>query len=218
MATGWGSADLLRRFNQMAGRGANTADAITPDMKYQYLADAQDSVLTKIASIVPKVLYQPPAQLTSADGGLTWTYGTDGNGYELFPIGKAHIFSSLNAIPNYPWQPGVDYLDQGTSIRMPNNSPWTGQLWWYGIKPPGMLSANVAPILQPPSARILIVIEAARAFGERGAVNPALVDAMDKRWANEFGPTMTMIRTHVRGTPGQWGMVSVNSTLLARNY
>ena len=196
--TGWNSADLLRRFNVLAGRP--DADGMTPAKKFAYLADAQDSVLTKIASIVPNVLYGAPAALTSSDGGYTWTFGTDGDGYELFPIGKAHIYPDLQSIPTAPLRPGIDYLDEGTRIRMPNQVPWDGTLYWYGITPPGLLSATVAPVLQPPSARILIVIEAVMQFAESAGRDPNLADQMRVRWARDWGPSMTMIRTHLRGT------------------
>lgn len=195
--TGWQSADLLTRFNQLAGRP--DADAIPDATKYQYLADAQQSVVAKIASIAPRVLYNPPTAMTTADGGYTFTFGTDGNGYPLFPMGKTGIFPSLVSIPDYPWQPGIDYLDEGVQIRMPNNRQWSGPLYWYGITPPQQMSATVQPVLQPPPARILIVIEAVRTFAEEFARNPALVSTMENKWANEFGPWMTQLRRHFRG-------------------
>lgn len=206
--TGWDSADLLRRFNALAGRPP--ADAVTDAQKYGYLADAQDFVLTQIEGIVPRVLYGPPVQLVTADGGYTFTFGLDGDGYALFPSGKAGIFPSLDAIPSYPWVPGVDYLDEGTRIRMPNQTAWQGRLYWYGITPPQEISATVQPMLQPPASRILIVIEAVRQFAESYARNPDLASMMDRQWARTFGPQMTAIRTHFRGSQqgvsGGWGL------------
>jgi hypothetical protein len=154
----------------------------------------------QIEGIVPRVLYGPPIPLVTTDGGYTWSFGTDGDGYALFPSGKAQIYSALDAIPSYPLVPGVDYLDQGTSIRMPNNTAWNGQLYWYGITPPPELNATNNSVIQPPTARILIVIEAVRAFAESYARNPDLVTMMDRQWNRTFGPTMTAIRTHFRGS------------------
>lgn len=196
----WQSSDLLSRWNRLAGRP--TADAMSNTEKYQRLADAQESVLSKIAGIVPNVLYGAPTAMTTADGGYTWTFGTDGNGYPLFPLGKAQIYQSLDAIPNYPWIPVRDYLDEGTQIRIPNNMQWSGTLYWRGITPPQEMSDTVQPILQPPSARILIVIEAVRTYAEEVDRNSGLADRMQAKWDSEFGPAMTMIRKHFRGARG----------------
>lgn len=196
--TGWESSDLLARFNSLAGRP--DVDAVTDAQKYRYLGDAQQFVLTQIEGIVPRVLYGPPVQLVSTDGGYTWSFGTDGDGYPLFASGKAGIFEDPSCIPDYPLRPGVDYLDEGTQIRFPNNTTWNGTLYWYGITPPQEMSATVQPILQPPSARILIPIEAVRSFAESYDRNPGLAQAMDRQWARQFGPTMTAIRTHFRGS------------------
>ncbi len=196
-SSGWESSDLLAMFNRMAGRPSS--DAITDSSKYARLAEAQSSIITKIAGVAPKPLYGDPTLMTSSDGGYTFTFGLDGNGYPLFPTGKARIYIDLVSIPNAPLRPGVDYLDEGTQIRMPNNMPWGGTLYWYGITPPELMSATVQPVLQPPTARILIVIEAVREFAEEFGRNEKLMASMDRRWDREWGPTMTMIRTHFRG-------------------
>lgn len=203
--TGWSSADLLSRFNLLAGRptGSGAVDSIDDPTKYQYLADAEQYVITRIAAIKPSILYGAPQALTTADGGLTFTFGTDGNGYELFPMGRAQIYPSLNAIPGYAWQPGIDYLDQGTSIRMPNNTPYAGTLYWYGITPTQQLSAIVEPVLMPPSSRQLIVIYAVKTFAESANVrNADLADRMSVRFELEFGQNATMWRKHFSGGGG----------------
>jgi hypothetical protein len=195
--TGWDSSDLLTRFNAYAGRP--TTDGITDAQKYQRLADAQNAVLVEIANVVPRIQYGAPTAMTSADSGYTWTFGTDGNGYSLFPLGKASIYPSLDAIPDYPWQPGIDYLDEGTQIRMPNHVPWTGSLYWYGMTQPQAMSASVQPVLSPPGARILIVIKAVQEFAEEYLRNAALADQMQIRWDREWPKYATMFRKHFRG-------------------
>lgn len=181
----------------MAGRPA-TSDAIGDPVKYGFLADGQDSVLTEIAGIVGKVLYGAPIAMTTADSGLTWTFGTDGNGYPLVPL-SAHVYPSLNAIPDYPWNPGQDYLDEGSTIRMMNNIPYSGTLYWQGVTPPQQISATVQPILNPPAARILIVIRAVQQYADEAARNPDLSGQMEVRWMKEFPKQMTLIRKHFRG-------------------
>lgn len=198
--TGWQSSDLLTRFNQMAGRP--TTDAITPAEKYVRLADAHDVVLQRIATLCPSVLASAPVTMASSDGGYTWTFGTDGNGYATFPLG-GRIYPTLSSIPDYPWIPGRDYLDEGTTVRMPNNVPWTGSLYWYGVTPPQAISATVQPVIQPPPARILVVIEAVRSFAEEYVRNGALADEMSAKWDREWPVQITVIRKHLRG--GRYG-------------
>lgn len=194
--TGWQSSDLLIRWNRLAGRPP--ADAISDTVKYLSLADGQDAVLTEIAAIAPKTLYGAPTAMTTADNGLTWTFGVDGNGYPAVPL-AAHVYPSLNSIPDYPWTPGTDYLDEGVQIRMMNNVPYTGTLFWQGIVPPQQISATVQPVIQPPAARILICIKAVQAYAEEAVRNGALSDQMQIRWDREFPKQMTLIRKHFRG-------------------
>lgn len=196
--TGWQSTDLLTRFNQVAGRP--TTDAITAAQKYVFLSDGQESALAEIAGITPRQLYGAPTAMTSSDGGLTWSFGTDGNGYALFPMGRASIYPSLNAIPDYPWRPGVDYLDRGTTVVMPNNIPWSGALYWVGITPPVQIDATNQPIIQPPPARTLIVTRSVQQFAEQFLRNAALADQMQIRWDRDFPKYMTMIRKHFSGS------------------
>lgn len=194
--TGWQSSDLLTRFNALAGRPV--ADSITDAQKYQRLSDAQDAVITRIAAIYGKQQNAVPTAMTSTDGGFTWQFGVDGNGYPLYPLG-AKIFPLLTAIPNYPWTPGIDYLDEGTQIRMPNALQWTGPLYWYGVAGPPAITATVQPVIVPPPARILIVIDAVRSFAEEYLRNAPLVDQMEIKWAREWPNQMTSIRRHLRG-------------------
>jgi hypothetical protein len=199
--TGWQSSDLLARFNLLAGRP--TVDAITDATKYQYIADGEQYTIGRISSIKPSVLYGAPAQMTTADGGLTYTFGTDGNGYPLFPMGRATIYPSLSAIPGYAWTPGIDYLDEGITIRMPNNTPYAGPLYWYGITPSQQLSASVQPVLMPPPIRILSVIDGVKNFAESANVrNAELADRMATRFEKEFGEAMTLLRKHFSGGGG----------------
>lgn len=200
--TGWQSSDLLTRFNLIAGR-SSTGDAILDPTKYQYIADGEQYTITRIASIKPSILYGAPAALTTTDGGYTFTFGTDGNGYALFPMGRARIFPSLAAIPSAPWNPGTDYLDEGVQIRMPNNTPYTGTLYWYGLTPTQQISATVQPMLQPPEIRILDVIQAVKNFAESAGVrNAVLADRMTVRYEREFGDAITMLRKHFKGGGG----------------
>lgn len=195
--TSWTSASCLTRFNTLAGRP--TTDSITDAQKYVFLSDGQEAVITELSSIAPQVLYPAPIAMTSADSGYTWTFGTDGNGYALFPMGRAQIYPSLNAVPDYPWRPGVDYLDEGTTIRIPNNVAWTGTLYWRGMTQPAQMTASVEPVLQPPSSRTLLVTKAVQLFAEQFLRNAALADQMQVRWDRDWPVQMTAIRKHFSG-------------------
>ncbi len=195
--TGWQSADLLTRFNSYAGRPIT--DGITDASKYERIADGQEAVIAELAAVAPRSLYGAPTAMTSADGGYTWTFGTDGNGYANFPLGNASIYPNLDAVPDYPWQPGLDYLDEGTTIRIPNNIAWQGPLYWYGITAPQRISASVQPSIMPPQARVLIVIQAVIIFASEFERTPALVDEMNARWDTQWPKYATVLRKHFRG-------------------
>ncbi len=195
-SVGWQSSDLLTRFNQTAGRPAT--DAITDPAKYIFLSDGQEAVITEVAGVMPKPLLGAPTLMTSADGGYTFTFGTDGNGYALFPI-ATKIYPSLNAIPDYPWKPGIDYLDEGVQIRMPNNIAWSGSLYWRGITLPQQISASVQPVIQPPPSRTLIVTKGVQLFAEQFLRNAALADQMEIRWQRQWPKHCTMMRRHFSG-------------------
>lgn len=210
----WKSADLLSRFQALAAIPTNTV--LTPDQQYVFLSDAQQYVLDRIASISPRTLYGDPVEMLSSDGGLTYGFGNDSVGEPLMPIGKATIYSSLASIPGGSWRPGIDYLDEGVTIRMPNNVPFAGPLFWYGVTPVESLSASIQPIMQPPASRSLIVTWAVKEYAETGGPrNPELADRMEVRFEREFGIHMTMLRKHFSngGGLGSLLMPYMSSTL-----
>ena len=190
------SADLLAMFNRLAGRP--DSDAITDPEKYQWLADAQQTVVSEIAAIAPHVLIGAPIAMTTADGGQTWTFGTDVNGNAILPLGKTGVYPSLVSIPDDPWAQEFDYLNEGTRIRLPGNASYPGPLYWQGITPPVDLTATVQPVLNPPAARELIAIKAVKDFAESAEQNQALAAAMAARWAHAFPRWMLALRTQFR--------------------
>jgi hypothetical protein len=193
---GYESSDLLAWFNRLAGRP--DSDALTDPVKYQWLADAQQSVVSRIAAIIPRVLYGAPALLTTADSGKTFTFGTDTNGDAITPMGKVGIYTSLESVPDSPWVEGVDYLAEGVRIRIPGNQAYAGSLYWRGITPPVDLSASVEPVLQPPPARELIVLKAVQDFAESAEQDLTLAAAMHGRFTLAFASWMLTYRTQYR--------------------
>jgi hypothetical protein len=125
-----------------------------------------------------------------------FTFGTDLNSDPLFPIGKVRIFQSLSAYPDYPLMEGIDYLDEGNQIRMPNNTTYGGTLWWRGIAPPIAISASNQPTLTPPNFRLLIVFEAVRRYAlEGGTRNAELHDSMDAEYTKMFAQYCLVLKT-----------------------
>lgn len=206
---GYTSTGLLSRFNLWAGRpdsvtNPSAVDAIPDAVKYMYLADGEQYTIGRISSISAKILYGAPRAMQTSDGGLTWTFGYDDDGNLMFPMGRTSIYTALACLPSFALRPDYDYLDEGTRIRCMNNVPITGPLYWYGLQPTGQMSATNQPVLQPAPMNVLSVIKAVAAFAEAGNIrNAALSDRMTLRYEREFGPLMTLVRKHLRGSgPG----------------
>lgn len=189
MPATWTSADLLSRWNRLAGRPA-TGDVLADATKYQYLSDAQQEVIADLAAIAPWTLYQKAAYgslptLTTTDNQV-FTFGNDVNGNPLFPQGKAMIYPALSSIPDAPWREGWDYLNEGTQIRIPNNGTYTGTLYWRGIAPVLDLSASNEPALLPVASRVLILYKAVWYYATEGNRKPDLAASMEKMYKERW--------------------------------
>ena len=198
--TGWQSSDLLTKFNQYTGRLAS-GDTITDATKYQYLADAQQEVIGEMVALAPKPFLTAPFDIsTNTVDNKVFTFGVDGDGYPAFPM-NCRIYPTASAIPDWPLIPGVDYLDEGTQIRMPNNLTLLyPNLYVYGVFVPQEMSASVQPVLQPPPARILIALRGASNFLLTNAVrNENAADRLEAKYRQNFNFWITTIRKHFRG-------------------
>ena len=192
------SANLLTRFNQLSGRPAS-GDSISDADKYIRLTDAQNVVLADAASRVPKAFvskaaYSAMPTLTTTDQQV-FTFGTDLNTDPLFPIGKVEIYPSLQAVPDSPWIEGVDYLNEGTQIRIPNNRTWGGTLYWRGVAPALSIDGTNQPTIIPPPFRILIVYEAVRRYAEEGKRDIELADRMRANYEQDFARLCLTLKT-----------------------
>lgn len=180
-------------------------DEITDVTKYRYLSVGQRNVIADIASRAPWVLYGAPTALVTADNKV-FTFGTDTNGYAVFPIGKVKLYTSLSSVADNPLREGYDYLQEGNQVRIPNNGTYSSTLYWRGITPPVDIDATHQPVLMPPDARQLIVLDAARRFqrdqGRRDDANSLLTD-----YALAFAKYMLVYKTQYR-SGGALGSVS----------
>lgn len=188
MTTPYSAPDLLALFNRLANRPA--ADAISDADKYDRLSKAQQRVVMEAAVVYPQAFYQKVAYgsiptLFTVDNQV-FTFGVDDNDNPIVPFGEANIFTSLAAIPNDPWLEGIDYLNEQTQVRIPNNGSWSGALYWRGVQIPGVIDATTDPVLYPLPARELIAIDAVRQFAKEGFRNPELADDMRDEWNRLF--------------------------------
>ncbi len=196
------SSDLLLSLQTFAGR-PTSGDPVTTATEYARLAKAQNQVVADIAARHPECLYPTAAYgsyptLTTTDNQV-FTFGTDSNGYPVSPLGKAKIYTSLGAIPDNPWMPGADYLDEGTQIRIPNNRTYSGTLYWRGIKQPVDIDATHQPALFPAASRMLIVYRAVADFLREGKRDLEAAAQYDGQYNNEFARWMLTFRTQFKG-------------------
>ena len=182
------SAYLLSLFNRYTGR-PTSGDTITDADKYLRLSEGQNRVFQDMFARVPNSLYPKTANLptlTSSSNGNIWTFGTDAQGFAIAPMGKTRIFPNQQSFPDFPWVEGVDYVNEGTQIRLPNGRTWSGTLYWYGIAAPADITASVQPSLFPPSFRDLIVYQAVALYGEEGKRDLDLAERMLAKYAERF--------------------------------
>jgi hypothetical protein len=168
------------------------------------LAEAQQSVYAEIAAVYPYPLYRTggPTTLTTSDNKV-YTFGTDGQGHALAPMGHVTVFRSLNDYPDGPLEEGIDYLNEGTQIRIPNNRTEHPTLYWTGITVPADITSAVEPSLRPVHARILIPIKAVQMFAEESGGMAGLADRMDVLYRREFLKYMMAWKTQFRKGPSR---------------
>jgi hypothetical protein len=220
------SADLVVRFKNEAGlAAANELNDIT-DICAR-LSTAQKDVIDMIAQRHPNPLYQVPVQLTSSDGGYTYGFGTDAQGNAVMPLGWVQIAPNKNGFSGkffVGWVEGRDFLDEGTVIRMPSGRAYTGSVWARFVPTPpdiyvagsdaaGNVHTAVQPILNPASARTLIVIRSVQDWAGEGNINPALANRMQQKWTDKFPALMLTYRTRYKGgggliDPSRWWLAA----------
>lgn len=209
----WDSADCLRRLKRAVGLAdANEEDDAT-DL-YPILASAQAEVIREIAVRYPACLYyqQGPTALTPSADLKTFSFGDDANGNAILPMGWTQLSNRLTAFSgddSYYWREGVDFLDEGTRIRIPGDRTYSGTIYGRWIPTPPDIAADTDPILEPAEARQLIVIKAQQAWASEGNIRPDLVADAERQWAKAFPVWMLTWRRRFRGggalrDPSKW--------------
>lgn len=180
----WDSSDLLSRFRLHTRTPPASTIFPTDANAYTFLTSAAVVVESRIQAVAPKALIAAPTLMVTADGGKTYTFGTDADGNNIVPMGTVDIYPDLVSVPNVPLTEWQDYITEGDKIRIPNNSTRTfsaGGPYARFITPTLQISAGVAPLLKPVQARELIVWEAVRGYA---ATSKNLSDMLG--YANEM--------------------------------
>lgn len=182
------TADLLARCYRNALRPSTDSQQSAADW-YAFLTEAQQEWYAHFASVVPWVLYSNPTLMTTADSGLTYTFGTDADGNNIFPMGQVEIRAhSGGAVltPTTEWGPQGDFVQEGDHIRFPN-----GQARTYGNGPiarfiaqPGVIDGSHEPTLKPVMARVLLVYRACAKWARRGGLRDPqpFLDQENEAW------------------------------------
>lgn len=172
----WSRSDLHTRFRTQAGRPL-TDQSLTDARLDAYLTEAQAHWYSVIASIVPQALWSAPTKLTSADGGVTYTFGTDADGDNIVPIGHVELLEG----PRGPVIPagtaaGWDgFIFEGAVIRWPGQRARTFTDGPYArfVTPPGAIASGSEPTLQPKHARVLLLYRGLALWAHRTGRDPA---------------------------------------------
>lgn len=171
----WDSADLLARLKRTAAIPATT-EYPTDAQAYQLLSEAQHYWMMEMATHVPESQYTAPRQLTSADGGVTYTFPNPwpgGSGtVEAYACEIYDRIDGRRLTPGAFWQPERDYVFEGNLIRFAGNKAKTftnGPYARYVAHAPE-ITASVQPVLRPNAARLLVILRAAAYHAARGGL------------------------------------------------
>lgn len=173
MAT-YDSADLLARFKLYAKFETAGTPPLSDAESYLLLGEAQQETVIEMAPHVPWAMLSAPTLLTSADGGVTYGFGTDADGNTITPL-AVEIYAQLAGRELYAASYGAlggDFVIERQRVRMPGSRAFTFTAGPYArwVTVPLTLTASVAPTLQPIEARPLIVFAACRKFARLGGL------------------------------------------------
>lgn len=208
----WDSADLVRRAKVRCSRPASDSAftvTSTDDVWYDFATEAQDRVNRNLAIFVPDALWTVPTELSSSDGGYTYTFGSDVDSEAIFAFGHFKLYENLESIPDYPLVPGVDFTVEGTSgadlgtvIRIPANITRTftdGGPYAQYVAPANVVTSTTQPTI-PKFARKPMVSDMCRLARERLGLDGSADDA---RFESEWADVLTAIRTQAASKYGR---------------
>jgi hypothetical protein len=166
----WDSAYCLE-YCQDASRRPPTDAAMPAARWYRLLTASQPEVYDDLFTRYPDYGYSAPVgPLATADGGKTYTFPVDADGDPRRPIGHAELYPNLRAIPDYPLEPGVDFIFESGLIRIPNDRTRlfnAGPYARFVAMADRPIDAGNNPQLQPKHARELLCLKALEKWARR---------------------------------------------------
>jgi len=198
----WDTADLVARVRRYANRPPQD-ELLTDDLIYALLTEAQTEELADLAALAPTSQMGAPVLLTSADGGVTYTFGTDVDGNNVFPL-ACEVYAELNGreLRACSWDYGGDFVVEGDRIRMPGNTAQTFSAGPYArfVRADAQIDASTQPVLKPPPARITLVWKALIKFAAIGGLrDPA---PFEENYAASKRQWVQAIRTQFADSAG----------------
>lgn len=160
-------AALLAQCKKYAQRPTSDAQMDDPSW-YELLTQAQSEVIAKLSTSFPAHFYGAPVQLVTADGGKTYTFGTDADGDNLAPFGHVEVYARENGrvyyASTYDGYATDSFVIEGAKIRMPRNVARTFSNGPFArfVAEPGVIDASheVDTRLVPKQFRQMLVWDA----------------------------------------------------------
>ena len=139
---------------------------------YAMLRNAENRVKRDAGMLCPNALWGSPTLLTSADGGYTYTFGTDGGSNAIEPIGQVAIYRNKANIPFYPMVSNEEYVYESGKIRMTENVPRTFGDGPYAqfITPTYVIDGSSNTMTLPYQWRMCAVYDACAQYALSGGV------------------------------------------------
>lgn len=196
MAT-WDSADLLARCKRYANRPA-VDESFSDEDWYALLTEAQQEAVQDIVTRVPNAMTGAPVQLTSSDGGVTYSFGVG-----VQPLGHIELYTDEDGseLVASSWADAEgDFVVEGSTIRMPANLARTftsgGGPYARFVTMPTELSASTEPTLKPEWARALLVFGALIKWASIGGLRDP--SDWEKQYAALFAKVCLSLKTQYK--------------------
>lgn len=194
---------LVRAKNRLNRPATDTAftRSATDDIWLDFMTEANDELTKLIATFIPDIMVGSPLALSTADSGKTYTFGTDIDSANVFPLGWFSIFESRESMPDYPLVPGVDYTIEGTKIRIPNNNTRTfadGGPWVQMVPAANVITSSSQPTI-PVLCRLAMVERMCEKASARLGMDPS---PFEQQFAERWNEVLYAVRTQVMSKYG----------------
>jgi len=204
------NVDLLARLRFQLKRPV-ADETLSDPQAYQLLSDAQRILFEDVAVRAPQAFLTAPSLMLTADGGFTYGFGTDSNGYPMLPMAKVQLFWKLTDVPDSPLIEGWDFLNEGATVRRPNAATFPSAPYWRGVPQPADISASVQPTA-PVETRMLLVWKSAELYAGLG--NLRETDAYEALYTKGLSRALLRLKTTF-GPGGSGGLSGLRSAMLS---